>query len=116
MGRTLVLKLKTSTFQIFTRSKTHIQSFNDAETMIQLADQIWSANFGSQSLSYRLVGIQMTNLTEKSPKTAKKLKVYKYVCPLCGTKIKSAKHLEKHVNRSCPFVSKYYSKYREAFQ
>ena len=72
--------------------------------MIQLADQIWSANFESQSLSYRLVGIQMTSLTEKSLKAAKNLKVYKYLCPLCGTKIKNAKHLEKHIKEATHVV------------
>lgn len=105
-GRTLILKLKTSNFQNYTRSKTYDEKFNDAETMMMLADAIWAEHFDGDDQSYRLVGIQMTNLSETTSAIMMQ-------CPLCDVSVKSVKQLELHINTKCNFIQHVYNKTRK---
>ncbi len=63
VGRTVVLKLKTSTFQILTRSFTPAQPPDSAETFLALALALVERVGQPSRTRYRLVGVGLGNLT-----------------------------------------------------
>ena len=76
---------------------------------MKLAEDIWAANFADKSQSYRLVGIQMTNLTDNGG-TIKKMRKFAISCPLCIANFETISCLDAHITSNCPFIQKSYKK------
>ena len=69
--------------------------------MMMLADGIWTEHFDGNDQAYRLVGIQMTNLSEMPTNDT--------LCPLCDVPVKNVKQLELHINSKCHFIERVYN-------
>lgn len=67
-GRTVTIKLKRSTFTTLTRACSLLVSTNDKEVIFKAAKNLLQAelNTAGPSISYRLLGVRLSNLAEES--------------------------------------------------
>ena len=66
-GRTLTVKIKFADFTQITRSNTVDHPIQDYDSIIQLSDKIFTANF-KEGMKIRLLGITISNFLEKAAK------------------------------------------------
>ena len=68
-GRSVTLKIKTSKFELFTRSKTLPSLVQSAEELLSIGKQLFDKNFGALDENFRLLGLSVSKLgDEKSTK------------------------------------------------
>lgn len=115
-GKTVTLKLKTSTFHVTTQAKSLPLHTSDVESISVTALNLLEQNMKSaKTLKLRLMGVRMSSLLDEVELAAnRRVKQFTldaflqtehgndnlYVCPMCGHKERSLTVLNKHAE-SC---------------